>query len=210
MPSAADQPDADGLPAVAVDEVPAKASHPTPTPTADQPTPQAPARHPWRSRRTVLVIGSLVVIVAATLGVGVGALATPDRRGADDQAALGKAAADWVALLLTIPEDPLAGNAQMEEMKRRTADPLHSRFEPAMARYFQDFALLTDPPPHVTSVSLLQAGAVGTDPPSDPSTTVLLVTTSIDAAHRDRGYGFRVDVIARGGQYFIADFRAAQ
>jgi hypothetical protein len=90
----------------------------------------------------------------ATIALGIAAVQPADhQRNTDEQSALRKAALDWVELLLTIRGDPLKGNTQMEEMKRRTTDPLQSRFEDSMSPYFQDFAPWSAKPLQITSIN---------------------------------------------------------
>jgi hypothetical protein len=68
----------------------------------------------------------------------------------------------------------------------------------------------TEPPLHVTSVSILQSGTAGADHHASGSVTTVLLTTNADATRRDRGHGFWADVINNDGQLLIADFGAVQ
>jgi hypothetical protein len=146
----------------------------------------------------------------ATIALGIAAVQPADhQRNTDEQSALRKAALDWVELLLTIRGDPLKGNTQMEEMKRRTTDPLQSRFEDSMSPYFQDFAPWSAKPLQITSISRLQAASFGGEQPP-PSASTFLLTTTAGPMQRDRGYGFWVNVVDHDGHYLIAGFRATE
>lgn len=161
-------------------------------------------------RRPVAIALSLTVIVATTFATCfVAADHARDNRRDQDRAAMAKAVSDWVELLLTIPDDPRAGDAQMEEMKRRTANPLQSRFEDTIAPYFRDYALWGGPPFSVTSVGLF-AGSPGLDAAAVDSTARFLVTISAGPARPGRGYGFWTDVTGTGGHYLITDFGAVK
>lgn len=159
-------------------------------------------------RRSFTVIVLVSVVFVATAAVWFfGARHALQQRNLMPSTELSKAAFDWVEMLITIPDDPLTGNAQMEEMKRHTADPLNSWFEDTMGTYFQDYGPWSEQPLQVTSVSLLEAGTITNGHHTDPSSTTVLVTTTA-RGQLDRGHGFWADVVNGDGQYLIADFGA--
>jgi hypothetical protein len=163
-----------------------------------------------RRRPLTIVVSVLVVALSAAAAVWfLGARHALQQQNLVAGTEISKAAFDWVELLITIPDDPLTGNAQMEEMKRHTADPLNSRFEDTMGPYFQDYAPWSEQPLEITSVSMLEAGATTDANHTAPSGTTLLVTTTA-RDQVDRGHGFWVEIIDRDGQYLVADFGAVE
>lgn len=171
------------------------------------------APKPLRASRSrfLLVVAALMTTIAATMAIGAaGFTHSIDKQQQERHHVAEQAATDWLRLLLTIPNDPRTGNAQMEQMKRGTADPLRSRFEDTMSAYFQDYAPRADRPPlQITSVSLLvEAGTVKQARQPDPAATPILLTTTADSARSHGGHGFWADVVEQNGQYLIADFGA--
>lgn len=156
----------------------------------------------------IVVVVALAVTIAATLAIiGAGLTQGADQRQQEHHRAAQQAAAEWLTLLLTLPNDPRAGNAQMEQMKRTAADPLRSRFEDSMSVYFQDYAPWADRAPlQITSVSLLDAGTLTEAHQPNPMSTTVLLTTTADPVRSHGGHGFWADVVNQGGQYLVADF----
>lgn len=173
-------------------------------------THDAPVVHVLARRRPLTIVVSVLVVATSAAAVWfLGARHALQQQNLVAGTEISKAAFDWVELLITIPDDPLTGNAQMEVMKRHSVDPLNSRFEDTMGPYLQDYAPWSAQPLQITSVSMLEAGTTSDAKHTDPSGTTLLVTTTA-RDQLDRGHGFWVEITDRDGQYLVADFGAVE
>jgi hypothetical protein len=154
----------------------------------------------------MIVSAAVLVTAIALIAMSVVAVHHRDDANTDQQRiAMSDAAGDWVQLLLTIQDDPVTGPAQMAELRRRTVNPLHDKFGRQMAPYFQDYALLSGQPLHVTSASFSDSGTVLAHPRT-AGTTTILVTTSASPSRAGRGYSFWVHVVERDGSFAVSDF----
>jgi hypothetical protein len=168
----------------------------------------SPARTGRRLTRRLLLVGASLLVSAASVIalIVIDAQHRADNSDGQRYIAMSDFAGDWVQLLLSIPDDPVTGSKQMDEMKARTVNPLHDLFERQMARYFQDYALLDGEPLHVTSASFLDSGTTRQAHPTAPGTTTVLITTSVSPSRAGRGNSFWVDVVGRGSSYAVSDF----
>ena len=161
-----------------------------------------------RKQRTALKRGAVTVLaVVAVAIIGLGHISR--QRAVDREMAKTNAAWDFMELVFSIGDNK-AADTKMEQLKIRTADPLHADFENRMAPLFDDFAQFGGGGAlHVTSAAFLTGGSPKQAADAVPGAAAVLITASARQPRAGRGNSFWIDVIERDGEFLIADLGVA-
>jgi hypothetical protein len=132
------------------------------------------------------------------------------KRNEDREGEKANAAWDFMELLFSIGDNK-AADTKMEQLKLRTADPLHADFENQMAPLFDEFAQFGGSGPlHVTSAAFLTEGPPKQAADTVSGATAVLITASAHQPRVGRGNSFWIDVVDGGdGKLLIADLGVA-
>jgi hypothetical protein len=166
----------------------------------------APQGRPWWS----VIVGSAVTVLAVIAIAVIGISHVNHQRTLDREREKTNAAWDFMELLFSIGDNK-AAETKMEQLKLRTADPLHADFENRMAPLFDEFAQFGGAGPlHVTSAAFLTGGPPKQAADTVSGATAVLITASARQSRAGRGNSFWVDVVDGGdGKYLIADLGVA-